>query len=197
MLTVQVSYKNSTDAHWDTLARYATRLGVNNFLARNKFNYPEEIFTIRVIGEEEAKPKAPNYRELVKIGDVFVSSWSYDATFYEAYVVVSFTPSGKSLKVKKLDKTNASDEISGYGPCAWGIKFVKPFDEFMQNSENVKNVRLLEHDGVVIFYTDSHKIEDSYIESGKIVKSHIIVNEITELDKKFNYDNVYIEGLFE
>lgn len=67
----------------------------------------------------------------------------------------------------------------------------------MANSENVKNVRLLEHDDAIIFYADPHKIEDSYIESDKIVKSHIIVNEIAELDKNFSYDNIYIEGLFE
>lgn len=173
MFTIQVSCKNSTDAHWDVLARYATRRGVDNFLAKNKFSYPEDIFTIRVIGEEEVKPKAPNYRELVKIGDVFVSSWGYDATFYEAYVVVGFTPSGKSVKVKKLDKTNASDEISGYGPCAWGIKFVKPSDEDMQNNENAKTVRLSNYDNSIFFNVDS--------------------TETAFLNEGFNYDHVYVE----
>lgn len=143
MLTVQVSYKNNADANWNDIVCYKTRRGAENFIAKNSLYYPEDIFNIRIIGEEEVKNKPQDFRDNVKIGDVFVGSYGYDATFYEAYVVVGFTPSGKSLKVKKLFKTNASDEISGYGPCAWGIRFSKPSDEYMQNDENVQTVRAL------------------------------------------------------
>lgn len=200
MLTVQVSCKNSTDGHWNSVAHYKTRRGVNNFITKNKALYPEDGFNIRIIGYEEVEPEAPNCRQVVKIGDVFVENtydWDDKMTFYEAYAVVGFTRSGKSVRVKKLAKIDVGDTINGRNSVTWKVKFVKPSDEFMKNSENVKNVRLLECDGAVIFYVDPHKIEDSYIESDKIVKSHIIVNEIAELDKNFSYDNIYIEGLFE
>lgn len=58
------------------------------------------------------------------------------------------------------------------------IKFVKPSDEFMKNSENVKTVRLpINYEGDIFFYVD-------FI-------------EIASLDKNFNYDNVYVEGDYE
>lgn len=202
MLTVQVSRKNN-NKHWDSVAYYETSRGANNFIAKNKALYPEDAFNIRIIGEEKAKPEFLNCRQVAKIGDVFVEKCKDEFDYrirHKAYVVVGFTPSGKSLKVKKLTKVYVGDEVKYRDSLdwkAWKAKFVKPSDEFMTNSENVKNVRLLERDGAIIFYTDPHKIEDSYIESDKIVKSHIIVNEIAELDKNFNYDNVYIEGLFE
>lgn len=173
MLTVQVAYKNGTDNNWNDIARYATRRGVDNFLAKNRIYYPENFFTIRVIGEEEVKNKPQDYRELVKIGDVFVGSFGYDATFYSAYVVVGFTPSGKSLKVKSLFKTDASDEISGYGPCAWGIRFAKPSDEYMQNSENVKTVRALNSYNSIYFNVSSTRT--------------------MFLEKDFDYNKVYVE----
>lgn len=144
MLVVQVAYKNNADVNWNNIGYYKTRRGAESFIAKNRLYYPEDIFTIRIVGEEEIKNKPQDFRDKVKIGDVFVGSWGYDATFYEAYIVVGFTPSGKSLKVKKLSKTDASDEISGYGPCAWGIKFVKPSDEDMKDNENVKTVRALD-----------------------------------------------------
>lgn len=58
------------------------------------------------------------------------------------------------------------------------IKFVKPSDEFMKNSENVKTVRFpTNYEGDIFFYVD-------FI-------------EIASLDKNFSYDNVYVEGDYE
>lgn len=173
MLMVQVAYKNNADANWNEIAYYKTRRGAEGFIAKNRLYYPEDIFNIRIVGEEEIKNKPQDFRDKVKIGDVFVGSWGYDATFYEAYVVVGFTPSGKSLKVKKLCKTDASDEISGYGPCAWGIKFVKPSDEYMQNDENVKTVRAL----------DGYR--DICFKAG--------TSQTMFLVEGFNYSRVYVE----
>ena len=94
MLTVQVSYKNSTDDHWDSVANYQTRRGANNFISKNKALYPADIFNIRIIGEEKAKPEFLNCSQATKIGDVFVekhtNDWD-DTTLYDAYVVVGFT----------------------------------------------------------------------------------------------------------
>lgn len=107
MLTVQVSYKNSTDDHWDSVANYQTRRGANNFISKNKALYPEDIFNIRIIGEEKAKPEFLNCRQVTKIGDVFVEKHTNDwdnTILYDAYVVVGFTSSGKSVRVKKLSK---------------------------------------------------------------------------------------------
>ena len=39
----------------------------------------------------------------IKIGDIFHSTWGYDMTHNEYYQVVGITPSGKSVKVRKLE----------------------------------------------------------------------------------------------
>ena len=40
----------------------------------------------------------------VKVGDIFHCSWGYDMTINDYYQVVGLTPSGKSVKVRKLNK---------------------------------------------------------------------------------------------
>lgn len=181
MLTVQVSYKNSTDDHWDSVANYQTRRGANNFISKNKALYPADIFNIRIIGEEKAKPEFLNCSQATKIGDVFVekhtNDWD-DTTLYDAYVVVGFTSSGKSVRVKKLSKVeDVCKKIKG-DLVIRKIKFVKPSNEFMKDNKNVKTVRLpLNYEGDIFFYVD-------FI-------------EIASLDKNFNYDNVYVEGDYE
>lgn len=204
MLTVQVFRKNSTGERWNSVAYYKTCRGANNFITKNKSLYPEDIFNIRIIGEEEAKPEFLNCRQVTKIGDVFVESRK-DVDDYKvrhnAYVVVGFTPSGKSVRVKKLTKVCVEDKIKGYENSldwkAWKAKFVKPSDDFMKNGENVKNVRLLNYEGDTIFYTEPQKIADFYIDFARVVEHYADSIEMAKLDKKFNYDNVYIEGLFE
>lgn len=173
MLTIQVAYKNNSDANWNSIAYYKTRRGADNFIVKNRNYYPEDVFNIRIIGEEQVKNKPQDFRDKVKIGDVFVGSFGYDATFYSAYVVVGFTPSGKSLKVKSLFKTDASDEVHGYGPCAWGIRFAKPSDEYMQNSENVQTFRALTSYNSIYFNVSSTRT--------------------MFLEKDFDYDKVYVE----
>ena len=175
MLTVQVAYKNNSDVNWNSIAYYKTRRGADNFIAKNRNYYPEDVFNIRIIGEEQVKNKPQDYRKLVKIGDVFVGSYGHDVTFYSAYVVVGFSPSGKRLKVKNLFKTDASDKVHGYGPCAWGIKFVKPSDEYMKNSESVKTVRVL-------------------VSCNSIYFNVSLTRTVLFLEKDFNYDKVYVEG---
>lgn len=176
MLTVQVAYKNGTNNNWNDIARYATRRGADNFIAKNRNYYPEDVFNIRIIGEEQVKNKPQDYRKLVKVGDVFVGSYGHDVTFYSAYIVVGFTPSGKSLKVKNLFKTNISDKVSGYGPCVWGIRFTKPSDEYMQNSESVKTVRALTSYNSIYFNVS------------------FIFTRTMFLEKDFDYNKVYVEG---
>ena len=78
MLTVQVSSKNSTDSYWESVADYKTRRGANNFITKNKALYPEDVFNIRIVGKEEAKPEFLNCRQVVKIGDVFVEKHTND-----------------------------------------------------------------------------------------------------------------------
>lgn len=181
MLTVQVSYKNSTDDHWDSVANYQTRRGANNFISKNKALYPADIFNIRIIGEEKAKPEFLNCSQATKIGDVFVekhkNDWD-DTVLYDAYVVVGFTSSGKSVRVKKLAKVeDVCKKIKG-DLVIRKIKFVKPSDEFMKDNKSIKTVRLPANcEGDIFFYVD-------FI-------------EIASLDKNFNYDNVYVEGGYE
>ena len=40
----------------------------------------------------------------VKVGDIFHCSWGYDMTINDYYQVVDLTPSGKSVRVRKLNK---------------------------------------------------------------------------------------------
>ena len=40
----------------------------------------------------------------VKVGDIFHCSWGYDMTINDYYQVVDLTPSGKSVRVRKLSK---------------------------------------------------------------------------------------------
>lgn len=204
MLTVQIFRKNSTGERWNSVAYYKTRRGANNFITKNKALYPEDVFDIRIIGEEEAKPEFLNCRQITKIGDVFVESRK-DVDDYRvrhnAYVVVGFTPSSKSVRVKRLTKVCVEDKIKDYENSldwkAWKAKFVKPSDEFIKNGENVKNVRLLNYEGDIIFYTEPQKIADFYVDSARVVESYVDSIEMAKLDKNFNYDNVYIEGLLE
>lgn len=203
MLIVQVSRKNSIGKNWDSVAYYKTRRGANNFIVKNKALYPEDVFDIRIIGEEEQKPEFLNCHQVTKIGDVFIEECKDEFDYrvrHNAYVVVGLTPSGKTLKVKKLTKVYVGDATEYRDSLdwkAWKAKFVKPSDEFMQNGENVKKVRLLDYEDSVIFYTDSHKIADFYVEGNRVVEHYADSVEIAKLDKKFNYNNVYIEGLYE
>lgn len=57
MLTIQVAYKNNSDANWNSIAYYKTRRGADNFIAKNRNYYPEDVFNIRIIGEEQVKNK--------------------------------------------------------------------------------------------------------------------------------------------
>ena len=40
----------------------------------------------------------------VEVGDIFHCSWGYDMTINDYYQVVGLTPSGKSVRVRKLNK---------------------------------------------------------------------------------------------
>lgn len=48
----------------------------------------------------------------VKVGDIFVSEWGYDQTNVDYYEVVGLTPSGKSVRVRKVAKTTVGS--TGY-----------------------------------------------------------------------------------
>jgi hypothetical protein len=51
----------------------------------------------------------------VKVGDIFHCSWGYDMTINDYYQVVGLTPSGKSVKVRKLNKeiVNSGEYFQG------------------------------------------------------------------------------------
>lgn len=48
----------------------------------------------------------------VKVGDFFIDSWGYDQTNIDYYEVLAITPSGKSVKVRKVQKAAVSS--TGY-----------------------------------------------------------------------------------
>lgn len=41
---------------------------------------------------------------VVEVGDVFESSWGYDQTNVDFYEVTGFTPSGKSVRLRRIGK---------------------------------------------------------------------------------------------
>lgn len=65
----------------------------------------------RVIGmtNDPARPLATEPRA-VNIGDFFYTSWGYDQTQVDFYRVESFTPSGKSVRVKPCGKRDVSTD---------------------------------------------------------------------------------------
>lgn len=70
----------------------------------------------------------------VKIGDIFHCSWGYDMTINDYYQVVDLTPSGKSVRVRKLNK-----ELAKSGEYFSGREMpIK--DDFA--SDNVRTLRL-------------------------------------------------------
>jgi hypothetical protein len=50
----------------------------------------------------------------VKVGDIFYNSWGYEQTNIDWYQVVAITPTGKSVKVKRINaKIKDSGNMSG------------------------------------------------------------------------------------
>jgi len=45
-----------------------------------------------------------DYKTTVEVGDIFHCSWGYDMTINDYYQVVGLTPSGKSVRLRKLNK---------------------------------------------------------------------------------------------
>lgn len=48
----------------------------------------------------------------VKVGDFFECSWGYDQTNVDFYEVLSITPSGKSVKVRRVQTSTVSENGS-------------------------------------------------------------------------------------
>lgn len=46
----------------------------------------------------------------VEVGDIFYSSWGYDQTNVDFYEVVGLTPSGKSVKVRRIGNKYVSGD---------------------------------------------------------------------------------------
>ena len=83
---------------------------------------------------EKTKGEIVDTKVEVQVGDIFHCSWGYDMTINDYYQVVALTPSGKSVKVRKLNKetVHSGEYFSGR---EMPIK-----DDFV--SEHVKTHRL-------------------------------------------------------
>ena len=71
----------------------------------------------------------------IKKGDVFVSSWGYDATFHDFYEVTDVMGESR-VKVKELQKT--AGKGSGAGPCCWTVRPLK--NTYADDEELVRSV---------------------------------------------------------
>jgi hypothetical protein len=80
-------------------------------------NYPEQTAkAIKVVTTPAPAPAPepePEARPLPKIGDFFVASWGYDQTNIDFYRVLGLTPSGKSVRVQRVQSARLSSD--GYG----------------------------------------------------------------------------------
>ena len=63
----------------------------------------------------------------VEPGTIFASSWGYDETRVDFYQVVALTPSGKSVKLRKIAARTDQDK---------GVKFPRP-GEFLDNAPTI------------------------------------------------------------
>lgn len=72
----------------------------------------------------------------IKKGDVFVSSWGYDATFHDFYEVTDVLGETK-VKVKELAKSTGVAD--GYGANDWTVRPIK--NEYADDTEYIRSVK--------------------------------------------------------
>ena len=68
--------------------------------------------------EAKAKPQKVNQYG-IQVGDVFVSSWGYDATYHDFYEVVEVMGKEK-VKVKQISK--GAGTTPSYSCCEWTVR---------------------------------------------------------------------------
>lgn len=76
-----------------------TRDNISKTPKRNEpVNKGKDTKLKKVLQQQETDEK-----QLVKVGDIFYNSWGYDQTNIDWYQVTKVTPSGKSVKIKRID----------------------------------------------------------------------------------------------
>ena len=77
----------------------------------------------------------------IKKGDVFMSSWGYDATFHDFYEVTDVLGDTR-IKVKELAKSTGT--APGYGANDWTVRPIK--HEYADDTEYIRNVKSFSKD---------------------------------------------------
>lgn len=72
----------------------------------------------------------------VEVGDVFSSSWGWEQTNVDFYEVVALTPSGKSVRLRKIGKSS----VPGSGGFMSRNVIARP-GEFISNVVTTKRLR--------------------------------------------------------
>ena len=91
----------------------------------------------------------------IKKGDVFVSTFGYDATFHDFYEVTDVLGKTK-VKVKELNKK--AGDYSPYGACDWTVRPIK--NEYADDKEYIRSVKTYRNDSTK-GKTETH-IKDKY-----------------------------------
>ena len=111
----------------------------------------------------------------IKKGDVFVSSWGYDATYHDFYEVTEVIGK-KRVKVKelatKMGKSNDND------PNAWTVRPIK--HEYANDEEYTRNV---------LTHSKDPKKKDTYIRD-KYTHSNAYYTD-NPFDRDWNEDNYH------
>lgn len=84
----------------------------------------------------KASEEADEFAKQIKIGDIFHCGWGYSMTLNDFYKVVGKSPSGKSIKVRKLAKKHVESD------GGWSGREV-PIDDLFA-SDNITTHRVLD-----------------------------------------------------
>ena len=95
----------------------------------------EELVKSKVTSNKKVTEKKKN-KYGIKKGDVFMSSWGYDATFHDFYEVTDVLGDTR-VKVKELSKSTGN--APGYGANDWTVRPIK--NDYADDTEYVRNVK--------------------------------------------------------
>lgn len=94
---------------------------------RGLTNEEARVFTPELMAERDARKAARAaeaeeiardvYKRPVKVGDIFIGSFGYEALVHRFYEVIAVSASGKTVTVRELRQETRSSSLCG--PCEW------------------------------------------------------------------------------
>ena len=103
---------------------------------RKKLEQMKEELIKENIKVPKKKVESKKNKYGIKKGDVFMSSWGYDATFHDFYEVTDVLGDTR-VKVKELSKSTG--QAPGYGPNDWTVRPIK--NDYADDTEYIRSVK--------------------------------------------------------